>query len=253
MDGSAEQHGRLKLMVERSLDVLSRKEFKKTFEEMFRSFCVLRKPQRANGHMLQKLWGLSDLREARKVAEVLDELSLAQITRDHGNVFYVEVHELIVDIAMAKASEKGKVKACFRTLVDNYISKEYVMGTAAAAHATEGADTPGVQMGIGIRSIANWAKRCFCRDPVDVKPTSIEEDEKYIFRSWWDVEDDRYIHDNLCRMLQGAGESDELLWLLERAKWIVKRLQTSGSMVWNKILKLDNKRYNGSLANTRKR
>ncbi|PXF41419.1 hypothetical protein BWQ96_08854 [Gracilariopsis chorda] len=49
-----------------------------------------------------------------------------------------------------------------------------------------------------------------------------------MFTPWWEVEDDGYIHDNECHVLHAAGETKEVVWLLERAQWIVMRLQKSG-------------------------
>lgn len=42
------------------------------------------------------------------------------------------------------------------------------------------------------------------------------------------MEDDGFIYDNLCRILPRAGKTEELVWVLESARWIVVRLQNMG-------------------------
>lgn len=55
-------------------------------------------------------------------------------------------------------------------------------------------------------------------------------------RKWWEFDDDGYIYDNVCKLLAVGGCKQELLWLLQRPQWIVRRLQAGGlSAVENDI------------------
>lgn len=223
IDGNAEQYGPLRLIVDSSLGVLeSEKGFEMTFEDMFRGFCVLRKHQKVGGHVLQKLWDL-EITKVRQVAELFDGVSLVLLTTRRRNSFCVQLHDLILDIAMRKASERYEVKAWFSHLVENYMPREQEThkGTMQKAEDTKLSKKRH-------KSIISWARKCFRGDQSDAYNARDEREGEVVFRPWWTIKDDGFIRDNLCRVLQGAGEGEELLWLLERAQWIVLRLQTGG-------------------------
>lgn len=65
---------------------------------------------------------MSDLREARQIAEAFDQVSLVQVT-ESKNMFYIELHDLVWDISMRKASDKDEVRGWFRTILDKCIPK----------------------------------------------------------------------------------------------------------------------------------
>lgn len=105
----ADRYGDLGLIVDGSVTVLNtNREFRRAFEEMFRGFCILPKPQKVRGEVLQKLWSVADLREARHIAEAFDEVSLVQMTGIE-DIFNVQLHDLVLDIAMQKASDLNEV------------------------------------------------------------------------------------------------------------------------------------------------
>ncbi|PXF41425.1 hypothetical protein BWQ96_08860 [Gracilariopsis chorda] len=227
---SADRYGKVRLMVDSSLDVLKTSSgFTKSFEEMFRGFCVVRKQQKVSGQVLQRLWNLGELREAREVAERFDEVCLVQMTGS-WNKFYVQLHDLVLDIAMRNASDRYEVTQWFGTLVDNYMPKRRRANTEVASDEAEVAqyNPRSRHSRKGFSCLMALAKRCFTSEENDAQGNTGEIEKGYTFRPWWNVEDDGFIHDNVCRILQGAGESKELLWLLERAQWVVMRLQKVG-------------------------
>lgn len=190
--GSTKLYGSLWLIVTRSLVVLdSGSGTRRMFTENFKGFCVLRKQQSVGGHMLQKLWSLESLRGARSFAEMFESVSLIRLVRKRENKFFIHVHDLVIDIANEMTSKNQKV-AWFRTLLENYVPDVHKQRTSSN---------------------------------VEVH-TSTERKASLI--PWWSVADDGFLHDNLCRLLQGAREEKELVWLLERAQWIVMRLQEGG-------------------------
>lgn len=223
---SAEQYGPLRLIVDSSLKVLeSEKGFKKTFQELFRALCVLQKQQSISGQALQKVWGLDEIRDARMVAELFDEVSIVRLTRERGNAFCIQLHDLVLDIAMRKASERHEVKACFSRLVDNYRPKEQTTSADAEIKANKENPSSARKMRMGMATVF---KMCFFGNTEDEDPITAEKEGKALYTQWWNVRHDGFIHENLSRVLKGAGKSEELFWLLGRAQWIVMRLQQNG-------------------------
>ncbi|PXF42698.1 Vegetative incompatibility protein HET-E-1 [Gracilariopsis chorda] len=180
----------LRLIVDKSLKVLdTESRFEKSFKEMFQGFCVLQKHQSVSGHVLQGLWNLDDLGSTRMIAALFERESLIKMRLMGGDEFSVQVHDLILDIAKEMASG-GRMTEWFKALLKRYAPKERTRTTGSEIEASN--------------------------------------EESVMFTPWWEVEDDGFIQDNLCRVLQEANETEELVWLLERAQWIVMRLQKCG-------------------------
>ncbi|PXF42703.1 Vegetative incompatibility protein HET-E-1 [Gracilariopsis chorda] len=188
--GSTKLYGPLRRIVDRSLEVLDlESRFEKTFEDMFQGFCVLQRQQSVRGSMLQKLWNVDDLGGAVEIAELFESVSLIRMMRKKENEFSIQVHDLVLEIANEMASGSRKTE-WLKTLLKNYIPKERTASTETEIEATS--------------------------------------EGRGMFTPWWEVEDDGFIHDNVCRVLHAAGETKEVVWLLERAQWMVMRLQKSG-------------------------
>lgn len=204
LNHSAQQYGSVSLIVANSLEILqSTSAMNQDFGRFFRAFCVLKKQQRAHGNMLQKLWDLECFSEAWHIASLMHDVSLARMVVN-GRKFYLKVHDLVIDIATRSASEKGEVKTFFSTMLDNYMPKEQ-------GASSKGELGPDIEEGTGEEDVQQ-----------------IRSCGRHLYRPWWCVADDGYIVDNLCRALQKAEEPEELVWLLERAQWIVMRMQTKG-------------------------
>lgn len=224
---SAEQYGPLRQIVDSSLQVLeSENEFGKSFQEFFRALCVLEKQKSIPGHVLQKVWNLDTIRETRKVAELFDEVSIVQLTKERGNMFYIQLHDLVLDTAMGKASEEQEVTTCFSRLLDSYRPREQTELTDAEIRAVRNKASVSTKP-IGMVAVF---RKCFgiCANSEDENSAPPEKEGKALYPPWWTAEDDGFFHENLFRVMKGAGKSEEIFWLLQRAQWIVQRLQRSG-------------------------
>lgn len=174
-----------------------------TFEEMFRGFCVLQKHHKISGQGLQKLWDLDSFFEAKEIAQKFYDVSLVQMTVER-ETFYVQLHDSVLHIAMKKTSVNEK-KKWFRNTVTNY-------------RPGGGSFFRFRRCIVKVKSRATNSS-CWYRDDKEIAG----------YTPWWSVEDDGFIHDNLCRMLEAAQRTEELVWLLQRPQWIVMRLQESGA------------------------
>lgn len=279
VEGEAEEYGTLTSIVDRSLEVLDRrndfKDVPRKYVEFFRGFSVLQRQQRVRGEALQKLWSLRTIHEAQKVAEKFCKVSLVQMTVER-NTFIVQLHDSVLSIATEMVPESER-KAWFKTLRENYIPREQVCNNHQDVNMV-GTCTP--NQGVTCASIdlnmlkeegtsktkalhhkpaiMSLVKKCLCLDNVRVSSKNgtslvpVGNGENYSVAPvpqtdhnekngtvskpslpidkvpWWNIKDDGYLHDNLCRILKEAGEFEELLWLLQSVQWIVIRLQHMG-------------------------
>lgn len=245
IDGEAEEYGPLVQMVDRSLEILDdegsfQKTFKHTFGEMFRGFCVLRKQQKVSGRVLQKLWSLEELCDTEEVAKRFQKVSIVHMSWAE-NIFFVELHDLVLDIAVRKASKENEMKSWFEVLAQNYIPSVHNVSEGRPINNTAQEASSQSKVRACVEALKVWSRMCICSGTNTTKypnETPVTKDTNTSFRSWWNIKDDGFIHDNLCRVLQGADETKELVWLLERAQWIVMRLQEDGISGVEQDLKL---------------
>ncbi|CAN8070090.1 unnamed protein product, partial [Agarophyton chilense] len=223
-------NGRDKLpkIVGLSLQVLERREDGRNYQQIFRALCVIEKHQTVPVHMLRKLWDMEGNSEAEEVVELLDTVSVVQMRQEYGCIS-IQLHDLILDIAIRQASEKFETQNFFRTLVCNYIPN------AERNNATQSQKSFAKEKRLGIDPVKKygfWKKLC-CVSSTSDEDKIIETERMRLtpcslFRAWWDSADDGYLYGNLCRLLERAGYAVELMWLLSKPQWIVKRLQMSG-------------------------
>eukprot|EP00178_Gracilaria_changii_P026955 TRINITY_DN834_c0_g1_i3.p2 TRINITY_DN834_c0_g1~~TRINITY_DN834_c0_g1_i3.p2 ORF type:complete len:279 (-),score=51.40 TRINITY_DN834_c0_g1_i3:1270-2106(-) len=119
---SAEEYGTLPKIVEMCLKVLELQNYglPGRFQEYFRALCVLEKRQTVPLQVLQKVWNLETLSQARDIVQMFYDVSIVQIWKDDDCV-QIQLHDLVLDIAIRRASDKFETQDFFRSLVRNYI------------------------------------------------------------------------------------------------------------------------------------
>lgn len=234
-DGFAEAYGSVRLVVDTSLDVLQSAHSDTDFDDMFSALCVLEKHQMVPIHMLRNLWGLPDLEKTKDIVEELDEVSLVRKLFD-GQLVLLQLHDVILDIAIRKASEQYEVKRFWEVLIENYITQERSSreDTGGGQSSEDQVETSHEREKV---ECMRWHQKLCCFNVIGTVDTETDQqndgpqlqtDGENKFWEWWNTEDDRYIHDNICRALRGAGYDKHLLWLVSKPQWIVSRLQKSG-------------------------
>ncbi|CAN8067520.1 unnamed protein product [Agarophyton chilense] len=123
LDIPAAGYGALTNIVDVSLEVLETWSERRNFQKLFRALCVVQKQQCVPFNMLKNLWGLESLAEVEDVVEMMNDVSVLQVRRESG-FKNVQLHDLILDIAVLKASEEHEAQMFFRILIHNYIRSE---------------------------------------------------------------------------------------------------------------------------------
>ncbi|PXF39808.1 Vegetative incompatibility protein HET-E-1 [Gracilariopsis chorda] len=226
---TSHEKNKLPNIVDISLEVLEKSSDGRSYQQLFKALCVIQKQQTVPIRMLQKLWDLNQIDEAKEVVQKFCTVSIVQKCTDGSTC--IQLHDLILDIAVDRASEQFETQKYFRTLVCNYIpSEERMNAPSNDPETTEEQDT-GVCVGkISKRMIL----QLFCcmpgpgSDTEPVDSTRVDTHPVSVFQKWWDTADDAYLHDNLCRVLREAGYANELIWLLSKPQWIVMRLLHGG-------------------------
>ncbi|PXF44228.1 Vegetative incompatibility protein HET-E-1 [Gracilariopsis chorda] len=118
-DVTMEGYGNLPKIVDASLEVLEKSSSKGRYCERFRALCVLQKQQKVSTRMLHKLWDMENLADAERVVDRFKEVSIAQ-KRDDGGLVYIQLHDIVLDIATRMAEERGQRHKMFRDLVYSY-------------------------------------------------------------------------------------------------------------------------------------
>lgn len=187
-NGSTRPYGALRRIVDRSLKVL---DLESRFENTFEEmFHGFCVLQNQKSVSETVLQKLWNLHDSLTAIEIAELFESVSLVRiiRRGNKLTLQAHDLVLDIANEMASGNTKTE-WFKTLLQSYRKD---------------------------------------RNDPEMDEFNAGEEERITFSSWWEAPDDGFIHDNLCRVLRGAGESRELVWLLERAQWIIMRLQNSG-------------------------
>eukprot|EP00178_Gracilaria_changii_P023279 TRINITY_DN705_c0_g2_i10.p2 TRINITY_DN705_c0_g2~~TRINITY_DN705_c0_g2_i10.p2 ORF type:complete len:523 (+),score=96.69 TRINITY_DN705_c0_g2_i10:6969-8537(+) len=112
LESYAEQYGSLNRIVDASLRVLDMNSQRESYDNFFQALCVLQKQQFIPLELLQKLWNLESMQETERVAEVLHQVSVLQLNEENGRIS-VQLHDMILDIAVDKASTEFKVQSFF--------------------------------------------------------------------------------------------------------------------------------------------
>lgn len=232
-DSVVEAYGSVRLIVDASLDFLQTEHRDVQFDEKFRALCVIQKQQMVPIRMLRNLWGLPDLDATENVVLKFDDVSLVRMMRDESQVL-VQIHDVILDIAIQKASERYEVQKFWQSLIDNYVAHERVLHEKAELKkSSEDLKFPPD----GKMRWMRWCRKLCCLEMNGVVDESRVqkgevvlqlENDKSVRWEWWNFENDEYIHDNVCWALRGAKYEKQLLWLLSKPQWIVSRLQNSG-------------------------
>ncbi|CAN8076719.1 unnamed protein product [Agarophyton chilense] len=123
LDIPAAGYGTLTNIVDVSLEVLEMRSECRNYQKLFRAFCVVQKQQCVPLNMLKNLWGLESLAEVEKVVEMMNGVSVLQVRRESGFIS-VQLHDLVLNTAVLKASEEHEAQMFFRTLIHNYIRSE---------------------------------------------------------------------------------------------------------------------------------
>lgn len=108
-------YGELKKIVDVSLIIL-----REDYREKFRALCVIRKQQTVPLRMLQRLWNLEGLDETELIVNTLSDVSLIQCV-DVDDVFCIQLHDLILEIAVEKAQSQIQKYCC--SLIRNYATE----------------------------------------------------------------------------------------------------------------------------------
>ncbi|PXF45025.1 Vegetative incompatibility protein HET-E-1 [Gracilariopsis chorda] len=118
-DVTMEGYGKLPKIVDASLEVLERCNSRGRYCERFRALCVLQKQERVSTRMLQKLWDTENLADAERVVDRFKEVSIAQ-KREDGGLVYIQLHDIVLDIATRMAEGRSERHKIFRDLVYSY-------------------------------------------------------------------------------------------------------------------------------------
>ncbi|PXF40729.1 hypothetical protein BWQ96_09562 [Gracilariopsis chorda] len=74
--------------------------------------------------MAKRLWDVEDLQTTEDSFDQLDDVCVVQKFVLGGGKVYVPLHDLVLDIAIRKASKKVEVRDVFSGLFDRYIDEE---------------------------------------------------------------------------------------------------------------------------------
>ncbi|PXF45022.1 Vegetative incompatibility protein HET-E-1 [Gracilariopsis chorda] len=118
-DVTMEGYGKLPKIVDASLEVLERCNSNGRYCERFRALCVLQKQEKVSTRMLQKLWDTENLADAERVVDRFKEVSIAQ-KREDGGLVYIQLHDIVLDVATRMAEGRSERHKIFRDLVYSY-------------------------------------------------------------------------------------------------------------------------------------
>ncbi|PXF40429.1 Vegetative incompatibility protein HET-E-1 [Gracilariopsis chorda] len=118
-DVTMEGYGKLPKIVDASLEVLERCNSNGRYCERFRALCVLQKQEKVSTRMLHKLWDMENLADAERVVDRFKEVSIAQ-KREDGGLVYIQLHDIVLDIATRMAEGRSERHKIFRDLVYSY-------------------------------------------------------------------------------------------------------------------------------------
>lgn len=229
IDPTLSDYGSLVSVVDSSLNVLDGACGNASFQSFFTAFCTLPKQTEIPEQALQKLWSMG-ASKTREIMDKFNDVSLIQIRRRESARF-MQIHDLILDIATHKAMESGEYQNYFRNLLQNYAQKHQSWRRVAeVAKNTTPAMLPR-RRASAMKTLCKWAKCCSSSDG-DRAATSPDHPattgDCSLRQEWWKRKDDGYLHSNLCRALRNAGRNDDLVWLLSQPGWIVIRLVEGG-------------------------
>lgn len=156
-------YGSLVSVVDSSLRMLNKIYGIATSENLFTAFCTLPKQTEIPEEALQKLWSTGKP-ETRRIMGQFDDVSLVQI-RHRESVKFIQIHDLILDIAAHKATRSGEYQNYFRKLIRNYAHAYQSRNQTDefSENISTQAMPPGRRAN-ALHALCKWAKCCYSRD-----------------------------------------------------------------------------------------
>lgn len=152
------------------------------------------------------LFGLSQKKEAERLADSLFRFSIIRIRQEMSGterVRTIGLHDLILDICREEARLDGSFSNAHLTLIASYRQ--------------------------GDKAVSEGAQLC-CNSKNNLQrnfETTVQVMDT--FRNWWfSVPDDSYIYRNIVRLLQDCQRPDDIIWLLNKPKWLVLQFERNG-------------------------
>lgn len=177
-------------------------------ETLFRSFCILKKRQRAPTSILRRLRGMSK-HDARREINKFERFSIVEIfpltCGGHTENYFI-VHDLFMDVSKHLA----KLHTDFEeTLCRRFISSYVLEGNGRSKrHVCTGNSAPSCSQDHAIISLHS-------------KGVAVS-----VCESWIGVSDDGFVHCNLFRLLEMARMHGDGMALLRDPRWIAMQLKS---------------------------
>lgn len=175
------------------------------YRNHFYSLCVIQKAEQVPLSILARVWSVSEKR-AEKLVESLFRFSIIRIGQEMNGeemVRTIGLHDLILDICREEARLSGVFSSAHLQLIASY---KIGTRTQSEDHETS--------------SISPNDIRGNDEATMQVMDT---------FQNWWlGVSDDSYIYGNIIRLLQVCNRHDDVIWLVNKPKWIVLQFERNG-------------------------
>ena len=171
--------------------------------QLFIALCVLRKQTRVPREMVQRLWSVTDDRVLHDVVRKFVDLNLISERRSSDGGFTIGAHDLILEYCQGAAGPDAQ--RYHASLLSEYLASDREI---VQQWNVEGNDDSGLAQPTGT----------FCR-------------------SWWDLGNDRYLSEHVCRHLAEGGCVSELVSLLSDFRWTDVRVRSGDLLRWHEDFK----------------
>lgn len=181
-------------VVIKAINVLS-DQFGKEYWAYFKALCILQKAEQIPVFMLQRLWWKSEA-ECLRIIKTFQRFSVIRL----GNQFKssseltVGLHDIILDICRRFALRDSSFNMSHHRVISSYCPD------------------------IGMSQVIDADGDC-----LKLIRNTMEN-----FRQWWlRVSDDKFIFANIIRYLEASARFEDVIWLINRPKWLVNQLKTN--------------------------
>lgn len=181
-------------ILSRSLAVAKKELGDDRCDECFASLCVVKKGENMCLHVIERLWSKSS-DETKRIVQTLERYSIIQARKmfKKGLMIFVSVHDKVLDAAMEMAKSRKADRLYFDRIISSYCPAQ------SSIRGDNVSETVSLQM--------------------------LE------FRNWWlGVHDDEYIFEHITWLLVCAYRFQDVLWLLNRPKWVINQFRTNGPL-----------------------
>lgn len=184
--------GMMVQVVIKGINVLS-DQFGKEYWTYFKALCILQKAEQIPVFMLQRLWWKSEP-QCLRIIKSFQRFSVIRL----GNKFKssseltVGLHDIILDICRRFARRDSSFNVSHHRVISSY--------------------------GLGMSQVIAADGDC-----LKLIRNTMEN-----FRQWWlRVSDDKFIFANIIRYLEASARFEDVIWLINRPKWLVNQVKTN--------------------------